>query len=418
MKRADTTEVAHTLGLGGQRRSWGRPLVRLAAGVSFVALLIAAVRACPLSHKPPAPARFEAVAVRRGDLRATVTATGSLQAVGVVEVGCEISGRIQRVLVNYNSHVDEGQLLAEIDPVQLRAEANQTESQVRAAAAGIAQANATLLESKQSLERAGVEEQERLLSTKDLEAARAAFARAEANLASARAAADVAEATLKSAAWKLDRTKIVSPISGIVLSRSIEPGQTVQSAFTTPVLFKIATDLARLELHVQVDEADIGRVREDLAAEFHVDAYPDRAFSSRVETLHNDSTTSNNVVTYEAVLSVDNAEHLLRPGMTATATIVSESRSNVVLVPNAALRFVPPAEPKPGGGPMAPPGTSPPLAIPPDALSRKHVFVLRDRRPASLFVSTGATDGKNTEVLGAELEPGIEVLTDVLEEAP
>jgi HlyD family secretion protein len=363
--------------------------------------------------------RFESAEITRGDLLATVTATGTLRAVGSVEVGSEVSGRIQRVHVDYNARVKEGDLLAELDPTQLRAEAAQAASQVTAADAGVALANATLLESKQALARTEAQAREALASTKDLEAARAVYARACASAESAKASAMIARATLASARWKLGKTKIVSPIEGVVLTRAVEPGQTVQAAFTTPVLFKIASDLSRLELHVQIDEADIGRVRQGLAAEFRVDAYPERTFASRVEGLHNDATTSNNVVTYEALLSADNAEHLLRPGMTGTATIVTESRTSVLRVPNAALRFTPPAEAKGGPGMPPPPGAPKALVVAPDgATSKGHVFVLRNGAPAPVFVQTGATDGKSTELLGAELAVGQRVLTDVLEEAP
>jgi HlyD family secretion protein len=417
--QAEADDVERTLGVGAHSRKWRKRLVRFLIMLLLAAVGAVAVRGLLRVRRPIAGPRFETSTVTRADLRATVTATGTLQAVGTVEVGSEVSGRIQRVLVTYNAPVRKGDLLAEIDPVQLRAEVNQAESQVEAAVAGIAQADATLLESKQSLDRTEAQAREALASTKDLEGARATYARAQANVASAKASAAIAGATRKSAQWKLAKTRIVSPIDGIVLTRSIEPGQTVQAAFTTPVLFKIAGDLSRLELHVQVDEADIGRVHEGLAAEFHVDAYPEKTFASRVESLHNDSTTSNNVVTYEAVLSVDNSAHLLRPGMTATATIVSESRSQVVLVQNTALRFTPPAEQKAGGGMPTPPGGGAArIVVPEGAESKRHVFVLRDGQPSVVFVSTGATDGKSTEVLGVALTPGMQVVTDVLEEQP
>ncbi len=418
--QAERDDIERTLGLGTHSRRWTRRVVRSLWVVLLGALAGVAARSWLNARSPTLAPLFETATVTRGDLRATVTATGSLQAMGTVEVGSEVSGRIQRVLVAYNTRVRKGELLAELDPVQLRAEAHQAASQVKAAAAGVAQANATLLASQQALDRANSEAKEFLLSTQDLEAARAAYARAQATVASAEAAGDVAEATLKSATWKLDKTKIVSPIDGIVLTRSIEPGQTVQAAFTTPIFFKIASDLSRLELHVQVDEADIGRVRDGLAAEFHVDAYPERTFASRVESLHNDSTTSNNVVTYEAVLSVDNGEHLLRPGMTATATIISESRTDVVLAPNAAFRFVPPSPEPHGGGPMPPPPprAAAPLLVPAGALSKKHVFVLQDGRPVPVFVATGATDGRNTEILGQDLQLGARVVVDIMGDTP
>jgi HlyD family secretion protein len=413
-------DVERTLGVGSHSRARRRLAFRVTLLLLAAAVVVVGAREWMSRRVAAVGPRFETAMASRGDLRATVTATGSLEALGSVDVGCEVSGRVQHVLVDYNATVTKGQLLADLDPVQLRAEANQALSQVAAGAAGIDQANATKVEARQALDRAEAQSQMGLVATKDLESARATYARALATVESAKATAAVADATLKSARWKLGKTKIVSPIDGMVLSRSVEPGQTLQAAFTTPVLFRIASDLAHLELEVQVDEADIGRVREGQIAEFHVDAYPSRTFSSRVQSVHNDATTSNNVVTYEAVLSVDNSEHLLRPGMTATASILTESRRNALLVPNSALRFAPPAEPQRARGfPGPPPGAArSPIAPEGQGDLKSHVYVLRGGVPAVVFVRTGATDGKSTEVLEGDLAPGAEVLTDVIEEVP
>jgi len=193
--------------------------------------------------------------------------------------------------------------------------------------------------------------------------------------------------------------RVVSPIDGIVLSRSVESGQTVTAGFQTPVLFKLAEDLRRMELHVYVDEADVGRAREGQTASFTVDAYSERTFPSRVLSLHNEPHEENNVVTYEAVLEVDNGELLLRPGMTATASIQAETRKNVLMLPNAALRFSPPKLPKdikevPG---------------------EKRVWVDKGGELAPVVVRTGLTDGEHVELLGGELREGTEVVIDVAE---
>jgi HlyD family secretion protein len=215
-------------------------------------------------------------------------------------------------------------------------------------------------------------------------------------------------ATLKSQVSRLDKTRIVSPIDGIVLSRLVEPGQTVTAGFQTPVLFKLAEDLRRMSLYVYVDEADIGRTREGQAASFTVDAYPDKVFPSKVLSLRNEPREDQNVVTYEAVLAVDNGELLLRPGMTATATIVAELRKGVLSVPNAALRFTPPSlareqaqKPRGRGVWM--------LSAPAGA---------RGEEPAPRFVplKTGASDGQRSEVLSGALRAGDELLVDVIEE--
>jgi HlyD family secretion protein len=242
------------------------------------------------------------------------------------------------------------------------------------------------------------------VSAKDLEAARASAARAKAVLASASADAIVTRATLKSARSRLDKTKIVSPIRGVVLSRLIEPGQTMTAGFQTPVLFKLADDLRRMNLHVYIDEADVGRVREKLGATFTVDAYPGRTFPARLESLRNEPKKDQNVVTYEAVLSVGNDELLLRPGMTATAIITAEKLADVVLVPNAALRFSPPPEPSGFGSRETP-----------QQNEGSRVWVLDGAKPRAVPVQVGASDGRLTQLVSGELEPGTQVLVDVVE---
>lgn len=358
---------------------------------------------------------YETGEIARGELKVTVTATGTLAALGTVEVGSEISGRVVKVLVDYNDPVKLGQTLAEVDPMQLKAEVTQSKAQVAASMATVKQAKATLVEAKQTLERAEAQAKLGLVSDKDLEGARASAIRAEASVSSAQANAALSQANLSTSEWKLTKTTITSPIDGFVLSRSVEPGQTVAATFQTPVLFTLASDLTHMTLKVQVDEADVGRVREGMPAEFHVDAYPDRAFASRVESVRNEPKTSSNVVSYEAVLSVDNSDRLLRPGMTATATIISDSRPDALLVPNAALRFSPSTGVANGPGP----GGAQRAAYSPPAAGAKRVWLLGANNALTpLDLKTGATDGRSTEIVGGGVEPGQKVVTDVAEAKP
>ena len=297
----------------------------------------------------------------------------------------------------------QGQLLAEIDPEQLRAAEEQARAQVLSADSSIKTAQATVLESTLAYKRAQEQSKSGLVSAKDLEAAAASAGRAEASVLAAKASAVLSRANLKAASSKLEKTKIYAPIDGIVLSRAVQPGQTVTAGFTTPVLFTLAEDLSKLVLHVNVDEADVGRVREGFEASFKVDAYPERSFESRVLSFRNEPKTTQNVVTYVALLSVANDDGALRPGMTATATITSEVHKDVIVVPNAALRFTPPVEPKFG---------------PPQAQTRtedKQVYVPRAARAERVVVKTGASDGRNTELIGASLKPGDEVIVEVTE---
>jgi HlyD family secretion protein len=373
-------------------------LLALAAGIRFF-----------LRAKADVAPRFVTEQATQGELRVTVTATGTLSALGAVDVGSEVSGRVQNVYVDYNQRVTKGQVLAEIDPLELKAASSQASAQLAANRAAIKTAEATLIEATQALDRAQAQLAEGLVATKDLEAAQAAHARAEAAVASAKANAALAEANLSAALWKVTRTKIVSPIDGVVLSRSVAPGQTVAAAFQTPVLFKLATDLAALELNVQVDESDVGRVQEGFLAEFRVDANPNRVFTSRVQTVRNEAKTSSNVVYYEAILTVNNSERLLRPGMTATATITSELRENVLRVPNAALRFEPPAPKRPSLGP----GDAQPVPAPlPPGKKRVYTLGADARTPVAIEVTPGATDGTYTEITGTDLAVGTKLIVD------
>lgn len=338
--------------------------------------------------------------VRLADVRVTVAATGKLQGLNTVEVGAEVSGKVLRVLVDYNQKVHTGQLLAEIDPERLLAAVEQARAQLLVTKANVRTAEATLTEARLSVARAEEQAENGLLAQKDLEAARATSARAASNLAGAEASAAQAAAALKSHTSLLEKSKITAPSDGMVLARYVEPGQTVTAGYTTPVLFKLAEDLSNLSLLVEINEADIGLVREGNAASFTVDAYSKRTFASKVMSLRNDPKTTQGIVTYEAVLSVDNPERLLRPGMTATATITSAVVPGARVVPNAALRFVPPAQPQDANAPAP--------------RDRKRVYVLRGDQPTAVLVRTGATDGYLTELLSNEVNVGERVITDVV----
>ncbi len=358
---------------------------------------------------------YQTVQAARTSIQVTISATGTLQGLNTVEVGSEVSGKVVEVKVDYNDPVKAGQVLAEIDPEQLRAAVDQETAQVASSDAAINQARATLTEAKQKAERAEGQFKSGLLAAQDLEAAQAAKQRAEASLQSANASATLARASLKSAKSKLVKTTIISPIDGMVLARLVEAGQTVTAGFQTPVLFKLTQDLRRMTLRVYIDEADIGRAREGQAATFTVDAYPNRVFQSKVLSLHNEPKTDQNVVSYEAVLEVDNSELLLRPGMTATATIVAEKHDDVLAVPNAALRFTPPTEaefrPPPGLGL----GRGPKKAGQGPEDQGKRIFGLSAGQPVSMPIKTGASDGQMTEIVSEQVKEGTPVIVDVEE---
>lgn len=407
-------DVVKTLGLDRPPRRW-RKALRVLVPIVLVVLVAGLVFRCVRERAARAIPEYKTAEAKRADIQVTITATGKVKGLNTVEVGAEVSGRITKVHVDFNDPVHKGQVLAEIDPEQLHAEADEAAARVTDADAMIRQARATLTEARQNAERAEQQAAQGLISQKDLEAAKAAAERAEAALASARASATVARANLKSAKSKLGKTTVVAPIDGVVLSRLVEPGQTVTAGFETPVLFKLAEDLRRMSLNVFIDEADVGRAREGQEASFTVDAYPDRTFPSKVLSLRNEPKIEQNVVSYEAVLAVNNDELLLRPGMTATATIVADARKDVLAVPNAALRFTPPF--LTAGGPFS----GPPKQAD-DLPKGPRVWVLRDPVPGAapepVPVTPGVTDGVMTEIVSGELAPGAQVVVDVVEKEP
>jgi HlyD family secretion protein len=381
-------DIKKTLGIG--KRQGGKRALRIALIVLVVGALAALGVRYYLGRAATGQMKYETAALAPGDLRVTATATGRVEGLNTVEVGAEVSGRVLFIRADYNDRVKKGQVLAEIDPEQIRASVAQAKAQVASARAAIAEARATVTQTRLAAQRARAMLAESLSSPASVEVADAAAARAQAALASALAGASVAQASLDQVEYKLDRTVIVSPIDGIVLARLIEPGQTVTAGFTTPVLFKLAENLTQMTLHVDVDEADIGHVREGMEATFTVDAYPERTFPSRVQSIRNDPKISQNVVTYEGVLAVDNAELLLRPGMTATATIIVETRRGALLVPNAALRFTP-------KDPNAKKSTQPPAA---EKAGERRAWQLQGNKPTPLPLHVGASDGRMTEILG------------------
>lgn len=347
--------------------------------------------------------------VRRGDLAATVTATGTLRGRGTVTVGAETSGRVQAVHVDYNDPVKKGQVLAEIDPAPSKAALAQAKAQLAAARAEVKNADATAAEAKLNAARTRSLAAEGLASQQTLEAALAAADRAAAQAESARAQVIVAQALVESNQTALEKTQVRSPIDGVVLSRDVEVGQALAAAMQTPQLFTLARDLRDMELTIAIDEADVGRTKVGQRATFTVDAWPGRVFPGELTSIRNVAVTNDNVVTYEALLSVSNDELLLRPGMTATVTINTDERKGVLLVPNAALRFSPAVQGprRVGFGPPGPPPMAPVVVD-----ERPRVYVLRNGQPHEVIVEVGLTDGVHTEVSAKELEEGALVITD------
>jgi HlyD family secretion protein len=386
-------------------------LLLLAAGVFLVGRYRGAGEATVYQTSP----------VERGPLTVLVTATGSLEPTDQVDVGSELSGIVAEVAVDDNDLVRAGQVLARLDTSKLEAQARQARAAVEAARARVQEAEATLSETRLALNRTKELYEAELMSRSNLDVAEASFGRAEAAVASARAQTAQAEATLNAIETDVTKAAIRTPIDGVVLSRNVEPGQTVAASFQAPVLFEIAQDLRRMELHVDVDEADVSRVTKGQRAEFTVDAYPNRTFPATIREVSFASKTVEGVVTYEAVLDVGNDELLLRPGMTATAEITVETLEEAVLVPNAALRFTPPSgaeeESRGRSGLVSMLLPRPPVrprtnGTEPKDRSSQRVWTLKDGVPVSLPVTSGSTDGTRTVVTSGNLEPGLELIVD------
>jgi len=318
-------------------------------------------------------------------------------------------------------------VLARLDTDTLEAQVMKSQAALESAQANLLEAQAGLVEARNELKRLKhVQELSggKVPSRHDLDAAEAALNRAQAEEAGAKAQIAEARATLRVDQTNLSKAVIRSPINGIVLERKVEPGQTVAASLQTPVLFILAEDLAQMELHVGVDEADVGQVKEGQDASFTVDAYPDRIFPARITEVRYAPQTEEGVVTYETLLSADNSDLSLRPGMTATADIIVKKVENAILVPNAALRFTPPEQEKQVSKqsrglvgtllPRRPMRSSSKKQDTPTHSSKKHVWMLRDGVPVAIPVTVGTNDGSMTEVLAGDIKPGMSLLVDIV----
>jgi len=425
-KGHQTEDIAQTLGL--KKSGAGKWLSRIVTAGVIGAAGYGALVFFNGKKAEAAAVHYETKPVRRGELTVTVSATGTLEPVNEVEVGSEISGTLKTVEADYNDIVKKGQVLARIDTSKLHAQVLQSTAALEAAKAKVLEAVATQKEGEAQLARLNrVSELSggKVPSEYELEAQKAVVARAQANVASAKADVAQAQATLDINLSDVEKAVIHSPVNGVVLTRKIEPGQTVAASFEAPVLFTLAENLKQLELQVDVDEADVGQVHEGQDATFTVDAYPDKRFPACITQVRYGSQTTDGVVTYTTVLKVNNDSLTLRPGMTATAVITTKKLENALLVPNAALRFEPPqisaTAPKEGNGgslinsllPHPPHQGAKIPNVDSSAVKGQKVYVLRDGQLCALPVTTGLTDGLHTEVTGTGLEPDMNVVTEM-----
>lgn len=383
-------DIASTLELGRKPRSRWR---RRRWWIGAAAVLVLGV--AWMAMRPAATHSYVTKAVTRGNLAVTVSATGTLAPRDQVDVGAEVSGRIDALYVDFNDHVTKGEELARINTDQLKA-------QLQQARATMAQAEATLEQMSQTHERYVTLEKGNALSKEQLNVSVGDLARAKAGIGLARAQVQQDETMLSKAT-------IYSPIDGVVLDRKVSAGQTVVAAMTTPVLFTLASDLNQMELDVDIDEADVGQIRAGAPASFTVDAYPTRKFPAQLVSVHNAPKTVQGVVTYQGVLLVKNDGGLLKPGMTATAEIDAANVKDALLVPNTALRYVPPEDVK-AKAPPAPPTMN--------GANAGRVWTEEGASLKPHDIRLGSTDGRFTQVLSGDLKAGDAVVTDLADKKP
>lgn len=417
---AANEDINMVLGLDGSGASPRRRIGRW-LGAAIVIIAIAALSySLLMTSGSNGQARFITKTVMRGDLVIMVTAIGTVQPTNQVDISSELSGTIRKVNSDFNSKVKAGDVLAELDTDKLKASAESAKAKLNSARAAVKNAEATRTEKRLGFERKQSLARKKIATNHDLEIARAAYDRSVAAVEKASADVDAARADLKLNQTNLRKACICSPINGVVLSRNVEPGQTVASSLQAPVLFTIAEDLTKMEVHVDVDEADVGKVSKGQKAVFTVDAYPGKRFKALIRELHFGSEIVQGVVTYKAVLTTSNPDLLLRPGMTATAEITVQKLVDVLSIPNAALRFAPQAGKRrdkrsllqkllPGRPKMRRPSAK----VKRDGRKRQ-IWMLADGQMKKTGVIIGATDGKRTQIVRGKIKPGQAIIIEMV----
>lgn len=398
-------------------------LARWLPRVLVVALVVAAALVVWIEKpwvKGEADLTFSTVNVSRGSIAAQVTAAGTLSARTTVQVGAQVSGKVIELHADFNDQVKKGQVLAKLDDMLLKGQIAQAQAAYDLAIANSTKAEVVLNDAgRQYVRQKGLQDQQ-LIAATTVEGFELTRDTAKAALAAARASVSQAYANLMQAKINLSYATIYSPIDGVVLTRSYDIGQTVQSSFSAPTLFTIAEDLSRMQIDTAVAEGDVGRLLDGMKATFGVDAHPGMTFEGVVRQVRNSPTTTSGVVTYDAVIDVDNHEHLLRPGMTANITFVLDKVDNVVKIPNAALRFKPSRDQihalmaRFAGGMAGPPdgagGGGGSKKKEPD---RKMLWKLVAGKPKMVFAKLGLTDGSTTQLVQGEIEAGDQLITEI-----
>jgi HlyD family secretion protein len=420
-KTMSTSGLQTLLNEPKQKAWWRRPLIW--GGVGLVVCAVAGAYFWQLKSKNNGAPTYVTTPAAQGNLTLSVSANGTLQPTRSVSIGSELSGTVLRVLVDVNDKVKKGQVLVELDTAKLNDQVARSRASLGSATAMVAQAVATASEARGQLARLEVVAKlsgGKVPSIAELETARASLERALAQEASARANVTEAQASLSTDETNLSKASIRSPLDGVVLTRTVDPGNAVAASLQAVTLFNVAENLSQLRLQVNVDEADVGAVKVGQKASFTVSAYPARKYPATITRVAYGSTITDNVVTYVTYLEVDNTDLSLRPGMTAASTITSTERQGVLLVPNTALRFKPTLSGGAGAGKsggivstLLPrmPRTGAPKTATGSGPSNK-VCVLSEGVAVAVDITTGISDGRMTEITGGDLQAGMEVITD------
>jgi HlyD family secretion protein len=416
-------DMLNTLGINSSRKR-GKKWIWIIIVVLLIVLAGLVIPRKKMGEEGESP-YFKMKNITTGPLTVTVTATGTLKPTKQVDVGSELSGILETVDAQFNEHVKEGQVLATLDGSRYEAQVMQSKASLESAQADVMNAEATEKEAQIKLDRLKEVWElsgKQVPSKTELDAAEAALQRAQASLATAKARVSQAKATLEENQTNIVKLIIHSPIDGIVLNRAFEPGQMVQASFQGVTLFTLAEDLSKMELHVDVDEADVGKVQTGQEATFTVDGYPNRIFNANIIQVRYAAKAESGVVTYETILDVDNSELLLRPGMTATADIVVNKLDKVMLIDNAALRYTPSEKDlaaysgeKKGFFKRIFSRSSKSKDKDEETETKdkklKEVWMLRDNVLVPITITTGLTDSIVTEVTSGELKTGDKVIT-------
>lgn len=319
-----------------------------------------------------------------------VEASGTINPVNIVSVGSTVSGLMKEIYVDFNSEVKKGQLLAQIDPANFQASVDQNQAQITNAQANLARLNAELSMAEKTYTRYKNLYAKNFIARSELDQAESDYLAKKASIGAQRASIAQAQANYKTAVTNLGYTKIIAPVDGTIISRDINVGQPVAASFQAPELFKIAQDLTKMQIEVNVSEADIGRVKEGQEAEFNLDGYPDTTFKGIVTQVRLDSTTTSNVVTYTVIVSVDNEDLTLKPGMTANVSIITKRSTDVMCAPNVALKFTPQTNSQ--------------------RYPNRGIWVLKNGKPKRIDIEVGASDETNVEVVSKDLKLGDNVI--------